>query len=63
MATTLRATRIERDERITALLLDMISDIELLALLTDDPTDHKRLLLILGQVLQLRRKTIDRRNK
>ena len=63
MATTQRATRIEKEERITALLLDMISTVELLALLTDDKVDHDRLLIILGQILQLRRKAIGRRNK
>lgn len=65
MATTQRATRIEKEERITALLLDMISDIELIALLLDDDDQlgRDRLLVILGQILQLRRKAIDRRNK
>ncbi len=65
MATTQRATRIEKEERITALLLDMISDVELIALLLDDDdqTDRDRLLVILGQILQLRRKAINRRNQ
>jgi hypothetical protein len=65
VATTQRATRIEKEERITALLLDMISDIEVLALLLDDDDKlgRDRLLVILGQILQLRRRAIQRRNK
>src|SRR5215207_3660608 len=63
MATTQRATRIEREERITALLLNMLSDIELIALLSDDRADQKRLLTILDEVLALKHAAIQRRNK
>lgn len=62
--TRLATKKIEKEERITALLLDMISDIEVIALLIDDDDQisRDRLLVILGQILQLRRKAIKRRN-
>lgn len=63
MAATKRATRIVREERITALLLNMISDIELIALLTDDEDDQKRLIHILEETLKLKHAAIQRRNR
>lgn len=61
MATTQRATRIAREERITALLLDMLSITEVLALLLP-PEDHKKLIAILDQIADLKRSAIERRN-
>jgi hypothetical protein len=63
VATTHRATRIEREENITARLLDIISAVEVLALLTDDPADHQRLMTILEETLQLKQVAIARRNR
>ncbi len=62
MATTHRATRIAREENITARLLDIVSAVEVLALLTDDIDDQRRLLIILEQTLQLKHDAIARRN-
>jgi hypothetical protein len=65
VATTQRAIKIEKEERITALLLDIVSAVEVLALLidNDDQVTRNRLLIILGQVLKLRDKSITRRNQ
>lgn len=63
MATTQRATRIERQENITACLLDIISAVEVLALLTDDLDDQRRLMTILEETLHLKHTAIARRNK
>ena len=63
MATTQRAIRIEREETITALLLNILSDVELIALLTDDRADQRRLLTILDEVLALKHAAIQRRNR
>lgn len=63
MAATKRATRIEREENITARLIDIVSAIEVLALLTDDPDDQKRLTIILEETLKLKHAAIQRRNK
>ena len=63
MATTQRAIRIEQQENITARLLDIISAVEVLALLTDDETDQRRLLTILDETLHLKHAAIQRRNK
>lgn len=63
MATTHRAIRIEREERITALLLNMISDVELIALLTDDEDDQRRLMTVLEEILKLKHAAIQRRNQ
>jgi hypothetical protein len=64
VATTHRAIRIEREENITALLLDIVSAVEVLALLTDDDDDdsRRRLELILEQTLALKYAAIARRN-
>lgn len=63
MATTHRAIRIEQQENITARLIDIISAVEVLALLTDDPDDQRRLLTILDETLKLKHAAIQRRNK
>lgn len=62
MATTHRAIRIEQQENITARLIDIISAVEVLALLTDDPDDQRRLLTILDETLKLKHAAIQRRN-
>ena len=63
MAITHRAIRIERDENTIALLLDILHAVEVLALLTDNPDDQRRLLTILEETQRLKQITIDRRNK
>ena len=64
MATTHRATRIAREENITARLLDIISAVEVLALLTDDDDEdgRRRLERILEETLKLKQAAIARRN-
>lgn len=62
MAITHRAIRIEREENITALLLDIVSAVEVLALLTCDADDQARLGAILDLVTQLKYEAIERRN-
>lgn len=62
MATTQRTIRIEREENITARLIDIVSAVEVLALLTDDPDDQKRLVTILEETLKLKAAAITRRN-
>jgi len=64
VAVTKRATRIAREENITARLLDIVSAVEVLALLTDDDDEDglRRLKTILEETLELKAAAIARRN-
>lgn len=61
MAITQRAIRIEREENVTALCIDIIRAVEVLAELLEESEDQDRLYQILQAVAGLKREAIDRR--
>lgn len=63
MAKTIRADRIERQENITALLLDIVSAVEVLGLLLEDEDEQQRLIRILDETIALKQAAIKRRNQ
>lgn len=62
MARTIQADRIERTENTIALLLDIVSAVEVLALLIDDPVKLRKLDAILDLTLDLKTDAIHERN-
>lgn len=61
MAITHRAIKIEREENVTALCIDIIRAVEVLAELLEASEDQDRLFQILQAVAGLKREAIDRR--
>ncbi|HEU5100640.1 MAG TPA: hypothetical protein VFU22_16535 [Roseiflexaceae bacterium] len=62
MARTIRADRIEREENTVALLLDIVSAVEVLAALHTDAANRRRCKIILEQVAALKDDALNRRN-
>jgi regulator of RNase E activity RraB len=61
VAITQRAIKIEREENVTALCIDIIRAVEVLAELLDTSEDQDRLFQILQAVASLKSEAIDRR--